>query len=98
MLADKAGRLEDRPLRIKAEIFPYDSVDIEKGLCVLAQPKPSSKQPFINRYQANGQRYIQIVNWPKHQRPHHTEAESKIPSPPLTEKGLEQARERTTKR
>jgi len=25
MLADREGRLEDRPLRIKAEILPYDT-------------------------------------------------------------------------
>jgi hypothetical protein len=91
-LADKAGRLEDRSLRIKAEIFPYDDVDIEKGLCVLAQTKPSSKQPFINRYQADSQRYIQIVRW-EHQKPHHTEAESKIPpDTPLKEKGKEKGK------
>jgi len=29
-IADKDGRLEDRIKRIKAEIFPYDTVDIEK--------------------------------------------------------------------
>ena len=29
VLADKEGRLEDRPKRIKAEIFPYEEIDIE---------------------------------------------------------------------
>jgi hypothetical protein len=89
-LADKAGRIEDRPLRLKAEIFPYDKVDAEKCLSQLAQPKNGSGRPFINRYITDNQRYIQIINWDKHQKPHHTEAESEIPpAPPLMEKGME---------
>ena len=81
-LADRAGRLEDRSERLKVEIFPYDNVDAEKGLEQLAQKKPSSGQPFINRYSINGQKYIQIINWSKHQKPHHTERESIIPPDP----------------
>ena len=35
-LADKDGILEDRPLRIKAEIFPYrDNLDVNGYLTVL---------------------------------------------------------------
>ncbi len=30
--ADREGRLLDRPKRLKAEIFPYDNFDVEKGL------------------------------------------------------------------
>jgi hypothetical protein len=82
-LADKAGRLEDRPLRLKAEIFPYDKVDVEKCLQQLNKSKDGSGQPFINRYTTDNQRYIQIVTWEKHQRPHHTEKESTIPPAPL---------------
>ena len=79
VFADKAGRLEDRPARLKAEIFPYDNVDAEKCLDLLSKPKSGSGQPFINRYATEGQRFIQINTFLKHQRPHHTEAESKIP-------------------
>lgn len=86
--ADKAGRLEDRPLRLKAEIFPYDKVDVEKCLELLSKPKNGSKKPFIQRYEVEGCKYIQIVNWDKHQKPHSTEKESEIPPrPPL--KGME---------
>lgn len=81
-LADKAGRLEDRPIRLKAEIFPYDSVDAEKCLEQLSKPKNGSGKPFINRYITDNQRYIEIINWEKHQKPHHTEKNSVIPSPP----------------
>jgi hypothetical protein len=82
-LADKAGRLEDRPLRLKAEIFPYDPVDPEKCLSLLSKSKRGSGRPFIHRYTTDNQRYIQILQWDKHQKPHHTERESEIPPAPL---------------
>ena len=66
-LADKAGRLEDRPRRIKAEIFPYEEHDCEAGLSRLAS------YGFIIRYSAEGANFIQIPTWAKHQRPHHQE-------------------------
>lgn len=73
-LADKLGRVEDRPLRIKAETFPYrDSLDINGYLTVLAQ------LGFIHRYQSNGISVIQIINFDKHQNPHHTEKDSCLP-------------------
>ena len=87
VLADREGRLEERPKKIKAELFPYDKVDIVKGLELLAQTKPFSptKTPFIKRYQVENDQYIQILAWHRHQRPHHTEAESKIPTMSLKE-------------
>lgn len=72
--ADRAGRLEDRPKRIKGEIFPYDDVDVEAGLSALAKLK------FIGRYEANGVAYIQILTFGKHQNPHCKEAQSTIPA------------------
>lgn len=45
--ADREGRLLDRPKRLKAEIFPYDNFDIEKGLTQL------SDAGFIFRYKVN---------------------------------------------
>lgn len=86
--ADKAGRLEDRPKRLKVEIFPYEKADTEKMLQLLAKSKPNSQRPFITRYQVDGNNYIQILSWNKHQKPHHTEPDSAIPPiPPLKEKG-----------
>jgi hypothetical protein len=89
--ADKAGRMEDRPKYLKAMIFPYDNVDIEKQLTILATPKQNGR-PFIQRYCINGSRLIQILSWNKHQKPHHTEKDSVIPEapplePPLKDKG-----------
>ncbi len=38
-MADKAGRLEDRPLKIKAAVLPYDAYDIEEALKRLSGKK-----------------------------------------------------------
>jgi len=76
--ADKLGRLEDRPRKLKAEIVPYDDTDIEKQLSLLAGKK------FIIRYEVEGIKYIQVEKWDKHQKVHHTEKDSEIPPiPPL---------------
>ncbi len=75
LLADKAGRLEDRPLRIKGELFPYrDGLDVEGLLRFLAT------EGFITRYTVGVKRYIQVENFDKHQNPHRNEPESEIPS------------------
>ncbi|MBV6326357.1 phage replication protein [Pseudomonas aeruginosa] len=73
MLADREGRLEDRPKRIKAEALPYDDVDANEALNSLA------KAGFIIRYRAEGQSIIQVVNFTKHQAPHMREQGSSLP-------------------
>lgn len=72
--ADKAGRLEDRPKRLKMALFPADSVDVDVMLEGLAS------YGFIRRYERNGVKVVQIVNWEKHQNPHHTEKASVLPA------------------
>lgn len=72
-IADRRGRLEDRPRRIKAELLPYDDCDIDDLLNQL------STGGFIHRYIVNGERYIEIVNFEKHQHIPGSEAESAIP-------------------
>jgi uncharacterized phage protein (TIGR02220 family) len=74
-LADREGRLEDRPKKIKIEVLPYDNCDIDKMLDALM----FSKERFIARYEVNGEKYIQISNFRKHQTPHATEIDSVIP-------------------
>ena len=76
-MADREGRLEDRPARIKAEILPYDACDIESLLTSLA----SGDDPFILRYESEGRRFIQVVHFAKHQNPHLKESKSTIPAP-----------------
>jgi len=80
--ADREGRGEDRPERLKIEIMPYDEVDAEEIMRLLAHHKKNGKRPFIVRYEIDGEKYYQIINWQKHQRPHKTERESDIPPPP----------------
>jgi hypothetical protein len=76
-LADREGRLEDRPKRIKAEILPYrECPDFNGYLTVL------SRLGFIRRYEVDGAAYIQVVNFKKHQAPHKTERASEIPEVP----------------
>lgn len=74
-VADRDGRLVDRPKQIKMDLFPADDVDIESGLSELATRR------FIVRYEVGGARYIQIVNFGKHQNPHIKEPASAIPAP-----------------
>lgn len=76
VLADREGRLEDRPLRIKADIFPYrDGLSMDSMLDWLAV------NGFIVRYEVSGAKYIEILNFKKHQNPHKNETESEIPAP-----------------
>lgn len=75
MLADRDGRLEDRPVRIKGELFPYRDVDCDQMLTWLAAAG------FILRYSVDGQKFIEIINFAKHQNPHRREAPSAFPGP-----------------
>lgn len=74
-MADREGRLEDRPRRIKAEILPYDDCDVDHLLQQLEE------RGFVHRYQVAGERYIVITGFTRHQRPHSSEVESVIPPP-----------------
>ena len=74
-LADREGRLEDRPKRIKADILPYDNCNINKLLNEL------QGKEFILRYEVRGNQYIQVLNFKKHQNPHMREPASEIPAP-----------------
>lgn len=68
-LADREGRLEDRPIRIKMQLFGADDIDVVKCLNQLAE----AGEPFIVRYVVDGTPFIEIVNFTKHQRPHKNE-------------------------
>lgn len=84
VLADREGRLEDRPLRIKAEIFPYrEGLDMDGMLSWL------QSNEFILRYQVDGKRFIQVLNFIKHQNPHKNETASEIPGPEKADKAPE---------
>jgi hypothetical protein len=72
-LADREGRLEDRPKKIKGELFPYEDVDTDGMLNLL------KTAGFINRYEVDGIKCIQVVNFIKHQNPHKYEQPSTLP-------------------
>lgn len=74
-IADREGRLQDRPMRIKAEVLPYDDCDVDSLLNQLHDAG------FVTRYEIDGYKYIQVNNFSKHQNPHKNEAESVIPPP-----------------
>lgn len=74
MLADREGRLEDRPKRIAAQALAYDrNADVSAMLDAL------QNDGFIDRYVVNGVACIQITGFSKHQTPHGTEKDSALP-------------------
>lgn len=72
--ADREGRLEDRPRRLKAELFPYDDVDVSAMLQDMATAE------LIARYEVDGTSYIWIPKFLDHQRPHYSEPPSTYPA------------------
>lgn len=76
-LADCKGRIEYRPKRIKAELFPYDELDID------ALSHNLSMYGFVRIYSVQGRRYIEVANFLKHQNPHKNERDrgSNLPEP-----------------
>ncbi len=76
MMADRDGRLEDRPKKIKGELFPFDSIEVEPLLVQL------ETWGMVARYTVDGVALIQILAFAKHQNPHHREQPSTLPPPP----------------
>lgn len=75
LIADRDGRLEDRPARIKAQIFPYEDIDVEAILREL-------NRRFIARYNVEEEPCIEILKFKKHQHIHPDEKRSIIPKFP----------------
>lgn len=75
LLADRDGRLEDRPAKIRAQLFPYEEADIEGFLLELAAGG------FIYRYAIDGSCYIVIPKFKSHQHIHPDEKASTLPPP-----------------
>lgn len=78
-IADREGRVEDRPKRIAVQALPFDrNVDVDALLDDL------QRAGFIVRYEAEGVRVIEILNFARHQRPHPKEPPSELPPRPET--------------
>lgn len=90
-MADREGRLEDRPKKIKMHVFPADDVNIEAALEEL------SRRGLIVRYEAHGIRCIEVVNFLKHQNPHRNESPSGLPPKPFSRNGQTDSRNGQTK-
>jgi 5-methylcytosine-specific restriction endonuclease McrA len=75
-LADREGRLEDRPAKIRVGLFPYDNVNVDSMLTEL------ESKLFVHRYEIDGIKVIEIENFVKHQDPHYREKASELPPRP----------------
>lgn len=74
IIADREGRIEDRPKKIRAEVLPYDQCDADEMLQAL------ENNGFVLRYESCGVKVIQVLAWDKHQNPHVKEAPSTLPA------------------
>ena len=81
MLADREGKLEDRPFQIKIEIYPCDDLDVNGLLTELAGGG------LIVRYEVDGKKFIKVTGFSRHQNPHHREKELGIPTRPRHRQG-----------
>jgi len=83
VLADRSGRMEDRPLRIKGEVFPY-----RDGLNVDAMLNWLESNGFIRRYTAQGKKCILVLEFVKHQNPHKNEKDKGSDVPAMTSENI----------
>lgn len=74
-MADREGRLEDRPKLIKIEVLPYDNCNVDSLLQKLHDAG------FILRYETHGKACIQVIEFLRHQIPFRDEPQSELPSP-----------------
>ena len=79
-VADFKGCIEYRAKRLKIQLLPYDNCDIETIVTNLEQSR------FITTYSVQGQSYIKILNFEKHQNPHPNERKSGSDIPDIDEK------------
>ena len=72
-LADSQGRMEFRPMRIKAEVFPYENCDIIGLLKQLAD------KGFVRAYESGDVKVLEIPTFGDHQRCHPDERDEGLP-------------------
>lgn len=78
VVADDQGRMLDSPALIRSKVFPYDEqVTVEQVEAALVKMNGQ-----LTRYEADGKKLIQMVNWWKYQAPSWA-TPSKYPAPPL---------------
>lgn len=75
--ADRAGRFEWRPARLRALIYPF-----EQSLDVAALLEQLQAARFLLRYEADGAVFGYVRHWTKQQVINNRERESELPPPP----------------
>jgi hypothetical protein len=82
LCSDRRGRLEDRPQKLRALLFPYEpAVDIEALISELASAKVHGNGAFVTRYEVDGRKLLQVNTFEKHQHCHPREPDSVLPGP-----------------
>jgi hypothetical protein len=79
MMADKEGRLEYRPKRIKAEIFPYDNLNIEELVDEL------EKAGMLKKYTVGSEKFLWIPGFSCNQNLSRQELNTESKLPPYQE-------------
>lgn len=74
-LADREGRLQDKPKTIGYQVRPWDP---NATACLLDELAATG---LITRYEVQASKLILIPKFKDHQHPHHKESESKLPGP-----------------
>ena len=87
-MADRRGRLEDRPRRIKVECLPFDDCDVDAMLWDLQEAG------FVERYEVEQVQVIQVTAFEKHQRISGKEALAESEFPENTEGSIREAPEK----
>lgn len=72
---DREGRFEWRPKRLKAQIFPYEDIDLSRVLHAL------TTRDFLVRYAVNGVEFGWIPGFLEHQVINNKERDSVLPEP-----------------
>lgn len=86
-LADRDGRLEDRPSRIGAFAFPpmgNEKLQAQARRAVTGWIDALVDADCLQRYEIDGESYLVIKKWEKHQRVHPNEPKSILPPPLVT--------------
>ena len=74
---DYQGGMEYRPRRLKVRLLPWDDCSIEQLVINL------EKSGFISIYSVDGQQYLKVHNFEKHQNPHKNERDKGSEVPPI---------------
>lgn len=80
--ADRRGVLEDRPKRLKAEIFPYDDEITGAVVDAMLWDLAEHRDGFVRRYDSHdGRPCLMVTKFKLHQNPHPDEKENELPAP-----------------